>query len=439
VQSKARFFSIKINTVTSKVMRMKRLVILFTLLWTVAWAQLTAVVTLGDSLSKPTETAIGGMNHGIFMNVLDYRDDFAQLNITSLRFPPGNIADEREMSELTARDFVLQWRLLGADKPVLVVANLFSGTAEQAAAAIQAFIKADIPLLGVSVGNEPDLYATNRGSPEWTPARYCEAFREYQTAIHAVDPSIRLAGPSVSGAPQAESYLAEVLELCGDVIDILTWHIYPTDGSAADEVALASSSQVSETIRRYRAWVSDQERNPLGYTRDIQLGITEFGLSWRTNNYRHLQDTIATLWLADALGQMLTEQLDMSHYFALQGTGGHGLIDNAAWRRPTYYLFELLRGFHGEVFTVQSSLLDLRAYAVRTPENLQLLLINRSAEDIAVRLELPELSQQATLQLLSDDTYEIYDDDVAYITALQNLNEPTLVPARALVLLTVPE
>ncbi len=415
--------------------------LLSALFFTTASAQPSAIVTVGDSLGEPPETAIGGMNHGIFMNVLDYREDFVQLNITSLRYPPGNIADEQAMSELTARDFSLQWRLLGADKPVLVVANLFSGTAEQAASTIQAFIEADIPLLGVSIGNEPDLYATNRASPEWTAVRYCEAFREYQAAIHATKPTIKLAGPSVSGAPQAENYLAEVLRLCGDVIDILTWHIYPTDGSASDEVALASSSQVGETIRRYRAWVSDPQRNPLGYSRDIQLGITEFGLSWRSNTYRHLQDTIATLWLADALGQIVTEKLDMSHYFALQGTGGHGLIDNAAWRRPTYYLFEILKDFHGEALTVRSSLPELRAYAVKTPENLQLLLINMSAGDMTVRLELPPNTpdQQISRKLLSDDTYEIYDDSVAYKTDIQEPGKPTTVPARALVLLTISE
>jgi hypothetical protein len=380
-----------------------------------------------------------GVNYGIMMNVVDFREDFARLTLTSLRYPPGNIADERPMDALTVRDFLVGWRLLGGDKPLLLVANLFSGTPEAAAAAVAGLLEAGVPLVGVAIGNEPDLYGPNRGAPEWTPARYCEAFRAYRAAIDTVDASVRLAGPSVSGAPQAEAYLAEVLRLCGDVIDILSWHIYPTDGSAPDAVALASSSQVGETIRRYRAWARDPARNPLGYTRELTLAITEFGLSWRTNNYRHLHDTVATLWLADALGQMLANGLTLAHYFALQGIGGHGLIDQGGWRRPTYYLFEMLQDFHGEVLAVQSNLADLRAYAVKTPESLQLLLINISTEDVAVTLELPESgAQQATLRLLSDDTYEIYDDSVAYITVPQRLSEPTLVPARALAHLTIP-
>lgn len=381
-----------------------------------------------------------GVNYGIMMNVVDFREDFAKLTLTSLRYPPGNIADERPMDALTVRDFLVGWRLLGGDKPLLLVANLFSGTPEQAAAAVAGLLEAGVPLVGVAIGNEPDLYGPNRGAPEWTPARYCEAVRAYRAAIDAVDPSVRLAGPSVSGAPQAEAYLAEVLRLCGDVIDILSWHIYPTDGTAPDELALASSSQVGETIRRYRAWARDPARNPLGYQREIELAITEFGLSWRTNNYRHLHDTVATLWLADALGQMLANGLTLAHYFALQGIGGHGLIDQGGWRRPTYYLFEMLAGFYGELLeVVLAPEAEITAYAVQTPSDLQLLIVNPTLAPLELTLALPAgLTGTAVRKLLSDETYEIYDDAVAYASDTVELSAPLALPPRSVTHLALP-
>ncbi len=405
------------------------------LLSSFSFAQAPVTVSVGESLGPVPEYAITGFNHGVFMRVLEFQEDFAGLDIDSLRYPPGNIADESPLDRMHIADYGRQWQFLG-EPPVLVVTNLFTGSAEAAGRAVVDFEDEGIPVLAFEVGNEPDLYGPNRADESWTPEKYCDKFREYRAVIKAVDPNALVAGPAVSGADIAEPYLKEFLRLCGDVVDVLTWHIYPTDGSADDDVALATSSQVTETIRRYREWVKDPETNPLGFERDIQLGITEFGLSWRTNNNRHLMDTVATLWLADALGRMVRERLDMSHYFALQGTGGHGLIDNADWRRPTFYLFEMLSDFTGEVLSTSSSDDALRAYAVGRVDTTQVLLVNMSTEAKEVTLELPETAGGLELKTLSDDTYEVFVDEVAYQVSGQAAAEPVTVPARAVVLVT---
>ena len=226
------------------------------------FAQTPVTVRVGESLGTLPEYAITGHNHGTFMRVLDFQEDFAQLNIGSLRYPPGNIADEHPLNQMRITDYGRQWQFVG--KPsVLVVNNLFTGTAEEAAASVADFKEEGIPVLAFEVGNEPDLYGPNRADPSWTPEKYCEKFREYHAAIKAVDPDALVAGPAVSGADIAEPYLKEFLKLCGDVVDVLTWHIYPTDGSATDEAALASSSQVTDTIQRYRGWISDPRNESL--------------------------------------------------------------------------------------------------------------------------------------------------------------------------------
>lgn len=403
----------------------------------VALAQTPVTVTLGAPRQAVGPLTLGGVNHGVYMQVVDVREEVAALGLTSLRFPPGNIADDAPLDETLVDAFEAQWRLLG-EPPVLVVLNLFSGTPEAGAEAARLLLERGISVLAWEIGNEPNLYGANRGDASWTPEKYCQQFRAFKEALTPIDPSIPLAGPATSGGSDAEPYLREVLRLCGDAIDILSWHIYPTDGSASDEDALDSSSRVSETIRRYRDWVRDPEYNPLGFERDLRLAITEFGLSWRSQTYRHLDDIVAALWLADALGRMATEGLELSHYFALQGTGGHGLLDATGWKRPTYYVFELLKDFSGMVLEASSSQESLRAYAARDDEALRVLLVNLSSEAASVTLtsfSATDLSGEMSLKTLSEAGIDPFSNEPAYTVTQQEASDPVSVPGRALVAL----
>ena len=380
--------------------------------------------------------AITGMNHGVFMNVLDFREDFAKLELGAIRFPPGNIADEQPLDELLLSAFKAQWKLLG-QPPVLFVANLFEGDAQQAAEAAKIIQDMGIEIVAWEIGNEPDLYAPNRDDTSWTPTKYCEHFREYRTALLEVNPEFKLMGPAVSGADIAEPFLKNFLEQCGDVIDTLSWHIYPVDGTTSDEYALSTVDRTTETIQRYKAWLKDPEKNPLGFERDITTAITEFGLSWKTDNYTHLIDTVATLWLADSLGQILTEALDESYYFALQGTGGHGLIDKAYWKRPTYFVYEQLTKFRGDVLEIEMTDDNLRAYAVETETGVEIMLINLTTETRQAKISLAtRFDVAATGKLISDETYEIYDDEPLYAEGEYYLDEILSVPARSLLFLS---
>lgn len=328
------------------------------------------------------EGAINGFNFGNMMLVVGFERDFSRLNLRALRFPPGNQADEVALTQDVVRALKVNWQLLG-EPDLLVIANLFQGSPAEAAAAARTFRGAGMPVQAWSIGNEPDLYASNRNDPSWTPAKYCARFRAFAAALKEVDSSYRMVGPSVSGSrPSGEAFLREVVRRCGDAIDVLSWHIYPTDGTFSDKAALATVASVSQEINRYRAWLRGAETNPLGQARETELAVTEFGLSWRTNNYHHLEDMTAALWLASALGQMATEGLAESYYFALQGLGGHGLIDVSGWLRPTYYVYEMLASFRGEVLpvTLNAPAPDtLDAYAARDNEVLRLLLGSRPA------------------------------------------------------------
>lgn len=419
---------------------------LVTLLFTLCCLSFTQDITLnlGKAIGEVPPLAIKGVNHGTIAQILGSEDKFAPLNLGAIRYPPGNIADDYPLDKTLIDAFELHWILL--DKlPILAVPNLFEGTPEDAVAAARYFKELEIPVLAWEIGNEPDLYAHNRGDPSWTPEKYCEHFRAFSKALKTEDPEYLLAGPGTSGAAQGsapEGYLQEVLRLCGDAIDILTWHIYTTNGTLSDEEALATYSVVGGTIDRYRSWLKDPEINPLGHEKDIPVAITEFGLSWKTDNYRHLFDIVATLWLADALGQMATKELDMGFYFALKDTGGHGLIGTDGFPRPTYYVFDLLKDFTGQILELGGTTPDLHAYAVKDEEKLQLLLVNIAAEDISLELNSPEQElTELTLSILSETTYNQYYDfetDIAYAISTQPASDLITVPARSIVFITAP-
>lgn len=400
-------------------------------------AEPTAVsVRIGaEPLGSVPPLATAGFNYGNAMQVVGYEDRFDAIRVQALRFPPGNQADEIVLGRPDLDLLAINLGLLG-NPPVMMVANLFGGTPEQAAELARLARELGIDVSAWEIGNEPDLYAQNRNGPSWTPAKYCERFRAYADAIRTVEPDAVFAGPAVSGArPSGASYLRDVIAACGDAIDILTWHIYPTDGTWDDAAALATSGYFAEEFSRFRAWAADPTVNPLGHDRNHAFGVTEFGLSWRSPAYRHLEDMTATLWLADVLGQMTRERLDMSHYFTLQGMGGHGLIDVGGWVRPTYWLYEMLADFVGEALPAEADA-PLRAYAVRGDSAVEILLVNRSTEALAADVTLPagaagSLEARTLTEAGFDATGE---PDRATLAA----GAPVPVPARSIVVLRLP-
>ena len=378
--------------------------------------------------------ATSGFNYGNAMQVVGYEDDFARIRVDTLRYPPGNQADEIHVGPHDLDALAMNLDLLGRP-PVLMVTNLFGGSPEEAAGLARLAREKGIEVLAWEIGNEPDLYASNRGDPSWTPERWCGAFRAQREAILEVDPAARFAGPAVSGSrPAGETFLRDALRLCGDVIDILTWHVYPTDGTLPDEEALATSASFGDEFARYRGWANDPVANPLGHDRDLAFGVTEFGLSWRSAAFRHLEDQVAALWLADVLGQMASMRLDVSHYFTLQAMGGHGLIDIGGWVRPTYHVYDMLSSFTGEALPVRTDA-PLRAYAVRNEGGIEVLLVNPGTEALRARLRPASSAGDLRVATLSEP---IFDEHHGPLLATVPARSPVPVPPRAVVRVRVP-
>lgn len=346
--------------------------------------QETAIITINANsvIGQIPPLAIGGQNIGVYV-VHDLKEEFKALNIPLLRFPAGNRGDEHDYSGRLTDQYVWKASLMEI-KELMIQARLFGGvfgrgTADEAADWVAYAKEKGYNIRYWEIGNEPDLYATQRRGPSWTPEKYCQEFREYYQAMKAVNPDIKIAGPAISN-PKDE-WIKTFLAECGDIVDILSWHWWPTDGLWPDEEALATVEQIEEIIQKYRSWTKDSGINPKGYDRDIKLMISEFGLSWRSQLYTHIADMTSAIWLADVLGRFAKNSLDISTYFSLQNEGGHGLIDNAKFRRPTYYTFLIYTHYGNKELEASSDKKILPAYASLTEDNkLSIIIINKDPE-----------------------------------------------------------
>jgi GH35 family endo-1,4-beta-xylanase len=359
--------------------------------------------------------ALTGYNFGNYMNAIEFPKPLRALEPGLLRFPAENVGDDQDLSESSLRTFKANLSIFNGQQPkIMVQTRVFGRTGqaknrpEDAADAARATRKLGLHVDYWNIGNEPDLYAVTRGDKTWTAEKYCDTFRAQRTAILAVQSDAKFAGPSTTAYPE---FLERFVERCGDILDVLTWHEYPTDGRATDEQAIASIAKVSNDIEHYLSLWKDKTRNPLGYARTIDFGLTEYGLSYRTESARHISDQVAGLWAAETTLRMAEAGAKLNTYFALQGVGPHGTLDISGIPRPTYYAFQHLKHFKGESLKLSSNNKDLWLHAAKDKNLLQVIAINTSTNGSSLALNLPGWeavgAKGFTEQTVKDETQDI--------------------------------
>jgi hypothetical protein len=157
---------------------------------------------------------------------------------------------------------------------------------------------------------------------------------------------------------------------------VLTWHIYPTEGTGSEAAALASIDEATRWPAEYRRLLADPASNPLGHARAIELGITEYGLSSRSDGQRFIGEQVGALWAAEFALRSAEAGLRFAHYFAYQGTGFHGLLDSGGAPRATYYAFRLLAPLQGRFMPVAASDAGVWSHALVDGDTLSVVLIN---------------------------------------------------------------
>jgi hypothetical protein len=351
-------------------------------------------------LAPVNPDVLRGYNFGNWMQASEFRKQLIEVRPRNFRFPGGNVGDDHDMTEDIVK--VLQANVEAMGRPeVFFHTRVFQGrpgappaknTPADAAASVRLARAHGLAVRYWEVGNEPDLFAVTRGDKSWTAERYCDVFRAQAQAIRQADPQALVVGPAVSGSvPVRDQFLEAFVKGCGDVVDVLSYHIYPTDGAMDEARALDTAADADEIIARYRALWADPQKNPKGHARRIRYAVTEYGLSWRSDNPRHLADFPGAMWAAEVALRLNRHGVDLAHYFAFQATGGHGLLDTAGVPRPSYYAFRMLAGLKGRLVAASSSDAGVWAHAALDGQALAVLLINRSPAAKTVSTALPGL------------------------------------------------
>jgi hypothetical protein len=244
-----------------------------------------------------------------------------------------------------------------------------------------------------SIGNEPDLYATQGlvadmtqpALPGYTPADYCATARAYVTAMKAVDPTIKIVGPDLSWkyivGSGANDWLTPILTTCGDLFDIVSIHRYPFEAAQATLTAAAADAasfrRVMTSVRGILQ-ATGQGAKPLALTEMNVVYNATFcvvGASPGTVG--------SALWLADALGTANELGLWTSAVWDISDDDGYalGLIGPAPGHtpRPAYYAYALFAEHFGPtLLEVSSAPAGVSAYASRNQadDTTEIILVN---------------------------------------------------------------
>ncbi len=362
---------------------MKNRMLIFICLWVLVASKAQAALVLGEPLSQIQPEAVSGFNFGNMMNIVEHKKALLELKPSILRFPAGNVGDDQDLNASSLKILSINLNLLkqnGVQPKLIVQTRAFQGArgdgknqAVDAANAARLALGLNIRVDYWSVGNEPNLYAVTRGDKSWTAEKYCQTFQAHRAAILEVQPNAKFVGPSTTGDA---TFLADFVRLCGDQIDVLSWHVYPTDGRATEETAIASISRIDSERDQYMALWQDPVKNPLAWQKKIGFGLTEFGLSYRTESNRHIADQLAGLWAAETSLRMASAGATLNTYFALQGIGGHGTLDTSGVPRATFYAYRHLSQFRGQALKISSSNQNLWLHAAQNQNRVTVIATN---------------------------------------------------------------
>jgi|GEM_PF-499906 len=350
------------------------------------------VVDLDQVLAPVNRNVLSGFNYAT-ANIVDFMEDLQAAKVGQLRVG-GESYDRNDLSEavlgnIKANVLILRGQGEGAGAPGAVMQTRVGwlGTQggeprnkpEDAANAVRWAREMGLKVDYWEIGNEPDLYGAKQSAPDYTPQKYCATFRAHAAAMKAVDPEVKVAGPVVSGAkPARDTFLEQFVKDCGDVVDVLTWHIYPTDGGADDDLAFSTAAEADQTVDAYRALWADKRANPKGWQRPIQLGVTEYGLSWQSGRARHLSDMPAAMWTLETALRLNERGVGSAHYFSIQGMQNHGLVDQSGARRPVWYAFITLSKLSGNLVPAATGDDAVWAHAARAGDRLDVVLVNKA-------------------------------------------------------------
>jgi hypothetical protein len=260
-----------------------------------------------------------------------------------------------------------------------------------------------------SIGNEPDLYAsqgapgdpTSAAIPNYAPSDYCDAVRPFVAAMKDVDPTIQIVGPDLAShyRPPLADFLSPVLQGCGDLFDVISVHRVPfgAGGGTLDQTAAdpASFRGVIASVREILQ-LSGYGQKPIALT---ETNLASDPASPATIPAAAPGTVPGALWWADILGASIELELWTAALSVTSDSDDRslGLVGGPPGRakRPAYYALELYAEHLGPTLLgVTSAPPGVSVHASRSQgdDATEAVVVNWNVSSTAVALELTGLS-----------------------------------------------
>jgi hypothetical protein len=298
--------------------------------------------------------------------------------------------------------------------PAMIPTSLLYGTPEDAAAEIAYIEKRGYPVSYVEIGEEPDGKKTS-------PEDYGALYLQWATALHRVDPKLKLGGPVFEGVnedikvwPDAQgrtSWLGRFIDYLkerGRLQDLafVSFEHYPFPPC---EITWSDLYREQDLVRHIlQVWRED------GVPENVPLMITESNISWALTE--PMVENFAALWLADNAGAFLASGGAAFYHSPIQpeplrsGCHGYGTYGNFVANEKLeiqqhtsqYFASQMINlewvkhgaGVH-QLFPAEADVKDdaghalITAYAVKRPDGeWSLMLINKDPSNAhSVKIE----------------------------------------------------
>ena len=187
--------------------------------------------------------------------------------------------------------------------PAMIAISVVYANPEDAAAQVAYIEKRGYPISYVEMGEEPD-------GQFMVPEDYAALYLQFATALHRVDPRLKLGGPIFTGSNEDIKSWADArgrTSWMGRFVDYLRVHERLSDLSFASyehypfspcDINWSDLYREPELVRHIgEVWRED------GVPADVPLMITESNVSWALT--QPMADVFAALWLADNAGTFL--------------------------------------------------------------------------------------------------------------------------------------
>ena len=204
------------------------------------------------------------------------------------------------------------------------------------------------------VWNEPNLAGFWEGADQ---AAYFSLYDATARTIKAIDPALRVGGPSTAGADWVEPFLAQA-HANGVAVDFVSTHSYGVDSGFLDEKGVAdtklspSPDAIVGDVRRVRQQIAASAFP------DLPLFFSEWSTSYNPRDLVH-DSYVSAPWILTKLRASQGMAQAMSYWvysdlFEEPGPpsatfhGGFGLLTREGIRKPAFFAYKYLHALQGQ-------------------------------------------------------------------------------------------